>query len=47
MSSNQKIIDILDNTSIYNDKNIMFEQYKLYVDMSRAFKIPCQSLKVA
>ena len=34
MLSNKKITDILDNTSTYNDTNIMFEQYKLYVDMS-------------
>jgi len=34
MSSNENITNILDNTSVCNDKNIMFEQYKLYVDMS-------------
>lgn len=34
MSSNENITYILDNTSVCNDKNIMFEQYKLYVDMS-------------
>jgi len=34
MSSKKNITKILDNTAICNDQNIMFEQYKLYVDMS-------------